>query len=630
MTSIPVELQLTKEQTTVWYSRLKRAYTSRAWVYRIWEKLKDYRRGNYHDQLSEMDRVTGMWHLVHVRQMAAQLYFQNARINVFPKSKRAMDIAKPMEKLVSYERQVVKAHKAEKEALFNNLWYGTGILKCAWNTEYGFDLPETDKLSSRMMSQIRGSGNKDAAYEDAIMPQGPLTEHNPNIFAGHPAIMAVHPLDFLVDPDALNFEEARWFAHRFRRPWISVVNDKRYATSARKKIDPNGFSKYYSTEHESGGDGESDWRNDYERRDSAMCTLYEIFDRTTMTVTVISDACEEPLRRELFPWFGRTGPYVVSQFIPSDDSFWGYPYAETFTPQAEAVNLMRSQMMDHIQRYGYTRMAYLKNATSNKDELDAFVNSKRGEAIGLEGDKPINEIIHAFPAIPLAADVYRAADIFKQDMQEISGVTENQLGGGSGVQTATEASIVEQKSSMRTGDMRFVVDEMVRDSTRKIMRLLKTFWGDEEVIPIVGDGGQLWEISGKQLNFEFDVDVEPGSTERTDRSARMRQALELMREMLGASQFLESKGVNVQFNELVKLVLENSDIVKNPEIIVPDPFVNPLGGTMPAPPQEGGGGLAGALMSQAQAPSAVNARGNVVQAQGAFQSGRRHSEAQRR
>lgn len=629
MTRIPAELMLTPEQVNIWFARIKRAYTSRAWVYNIWQRLKDYRKGNYYDELSDMDRVTGSWHLVHIRQMAAQLYFQNARINVFPKSKRAMDMSKPVEKLISYERQVIKSHKAEREALFNNLWYGTGILKFAWNAEHGMEFPESDRLSKRILSSVTSPGQRDAAYEDAIMPLSELTEHSPNVIIGHPWVGAVHPMDFLVDADALTFEEARFFIHRFRRPWISVINDKRYDTEARKSINPEGFSKYYVAESMAGGEGETDWRNDTEKRDSAMCTLYEIFDRTTLTVTVLSDACERPLKRELFPWFGRRGPYVVSKFIECDDSFWGYPYAETFTPQAQAVNLMRSQMMDHIQRYGYTRMAYMKNAVNNKDELDAFVNSKRGEAIGIEGDKPIGELIHAFPAINLAADVYKAADIFKQDMQEISGVTENQLGGGTGVQTATEASIVEQKSTMRTGDMRFIVDDMVRESTRTMMRLLKTFWGAEEVIPVVGDGGQLWEISGKTLNFEFDVDVEPGSTERTDRSARMRQAIELLRESINITPMLAQQNVNVQLGELYKLVLENSDIVKNASSIVPDPGVTPMGGE-PMMPPEGLEGMSQMMAAQAQAPAAVNARGNVVNARESFQSGRRHSENARR
>lgn len=630
MSSIPKELQLNDEQIAVWFSRIKRSYTARAWVYEMWDRLKDYRKGEYWDSLQDQDRVTGMWHMVHIRQLLSQLYFQHARINIFPKARRSIEVAKPLEQLVSYERNVIKAHLAEREALLNNLWYGTGVIKVAWNAEYGEEAPESDTLAKRMSKGMTNAPGTVSAFEDALMPGSPLTEHDPRVVAGHAWVKAVHPLDFLVDSDALCFDEARWFCHRIRRPWLSVVNDKRYDLEARKSINPEGYSRYYSNDASSRGSGrETDWRKQPEATDSAIVTLYEIFDRTTLTMTVISDSCSKVLSRRLFPWFGRKGPYITSQFIPVDDSFWGYPYAETFSPQANAVNKMRSQMMDHIQRHGFPRGAFLKNSGASKESIEAVANAKSGEFVGFDGDRPISEIIDVWPAISLSADVYRAAEIYKQDLREISGVSENQLGGGKGIRTATEASIVQQSSGQRSSDMRFVVDDMVRDVTRAVVRLMKTFWKNEDVIPIVGDGGAFWELSGKILNYEYDVDVEPGSTERVDRASRQRQSIDLLNTVLNAIPVLEQKGVNVQLNELVKLVLENSEIVKNAQLVIPDPGVVPAGGAAPIPPGAEGADVSSSLINQAQKPSSVNQQGNVIQASGAFQSGRQHSEGSR-
>lgn len=625
MAKIPRELQLTDQQLGIWHGRLTRAYTARAERYWQWRRINDYRHGRYllndsgHDRTIldnyNIDRVTGQWHLVAVRQTLAQLYFQYPRMNFTPRAARSIEVIKPLENLVAYERSLIRAHLEERDALINNLWYGTGILKFAWNAEYGLEAPTSDNLGKRALRALAGKTNEIGGHLDDIeLPQGAVTEHNPNFISGHPWIKSIHPLDFLVDPEAMNYEEARWVAHVVRRPWIQAVNDSRYENEARKELQVGPAGRFFDS-----GDGsyESDFRRDNpDFLDSSLVTIYEIFDKTTQRIIVLSGSTSKPLMVRPYPFFGRTGPYVVSQLIPTDENFWGVPWSDTFTPQITAMNTLRTQMMNHIQRWGVPKGAFRKGEIDEED-LQRLANSLVGEfvSVDMSTEEDIRNALMVFPALSLNADTYRAAEMFKNDMQEISGVTENQLGGGKGVQTATEASIVNQQSGLRTGDMRFVVDQMLRDSTRNIVSLMRQFWQSKDIIPIVGPEGQSWDLSGQQLNFEYDADVEPGSTERIDRNARMRQSVELLQVLASIQPLMQQQGQQINLGEVVREVLQNNDIVKNP-----DRIIQPVGLGAGVP---GGGPIPGQLPG----PAAVGPQDNVINASEAFASGRQLSEA---
>lgn len=629
--NIPKQLQLNDTQLQIWNGRIKRAYTARAERFYDWQRINEYRHGRYLEEYRhggsghgffhgyhDSDRVTGQWHMVAVRQTLAELYFQYPRMNFTAKAARAVNIAGPAESLTSYERTLMRAHLEERDALTNNLWYGTGILKFAWNAEFGLEAPTSDALSKQMMRNLAGKGSTVGGHLDDIeLAQGAITEHNPNIRSGHPWIKSIHPLDFLVDPEATTYEEARWVAHRFNRPWVQAVNDSRYDRNARKALSPGPAGRFLET-----GDGglETDFRlDDVNFQDSSLVTIYEIFDKTTQTIIVMTPSSPHPLMVRPYPFFGRRGPYVISQFIPIDDSFWGIPWADTFSPQIIALNTMRTQMMNHIQRWGVPKGAYNQNVIKEED-IQRVANSLVGDFVGVDTDEDIAKILQVWNAIPMSADTYRAAEIFKNDLDEISGVSENARGGGAGVQTATEANIIDQRSGLRSGDMRFIVDQMLRDSTRNIVSLMRQFWEARDVIPIVGPEGQLWDLTGQELNFEYDVDIEPGSTERVDRNARMRQAVELLQVLVQIKPLMLQEGKQLMLGEIVREVLQNSDIVKNPDRViqsVQQPAIGGLPGSGGSPPAQ----LPGA--------AATGPFDNVINATESFATGRRLSETAR-
>lgn len=608
----------------LWHGRIERCYRNRKSIEERWEVLREYYKGNYYEyEPLDRDRVTPMLHFVTTRQMAANLYYQDPSFNFRGRTIQGIQDARVSQALYMYERSVIGAEKQERRMVDYALIYGTAILKHGWNAQFGREAAWADQKSRRGVAPSL-EGNYSAAHEDLLLPTGPMTEHNSSVAFGHANIKAIAPWDFIIDSDSITYEEAPWCAHRFLRRWSDVIRDTRYDAAARKRLEecgPTGMSPDYR------GDFTSDMfrnRNDIEASavDSGLSQLYEIYDRSAQMCIVISPDIDLPLLMKPYPYQGKDGPYTILQFFPRDDSFWGIPYMDTFTNEVLTINKALTNASDHYQRYtSRSRGIYLEQYI-DPEKMKEMCEAEDGEYVAarsMPAGMDLDKVIHHFPSPDISSDTWRMVETFKGLLQEVSGISENDLGSGKGVQTATEASIIQASSSLRKGDMRFMVDQALRDSARKTVNLMRQFWDGDEVVPVVGPDGQSWNqpITPQLLRGEYDVDIEPGSTERVDRAARFRQSIELFREAAQANQFLMQQGETILLGELFKAVLRESEVVKNPDRVVvplaPQPMALP-----PGQPQQG---------APPPALANVTPQGQVPQSTGAFENGRAYSES---
>lgn len=618
MATVPKDMQLTPDQYEVWTNRLHMAYKDRIPNERVWERLAEYYEGNYFDNESDHDRVTAPWHFITVRQQLSSLYFQDPSMNFVGMTSKGMAQAKISEEVAKFERRLIDADHAEREALLDALKYGTGIIKYAWNTQFGDAPAFADKQTEK--GNIHGPAGTSAKDEALTVKQAPWTEHNLRARFGHPNVRAIKPWDFLIDPDANTYEEAAWVAHRFHRRWIDAKNDKRWDEKAREKLEPTGHSEFYDEVM----DNEA-WQKNSVDRDTAMSTFYEIWDKTTHEIIVVSPHVEIPLEVKPYPYQGHDGPYQVIQFFPLDKTFWALPYMHTFTPQVLADAKLKTELFDHLQRWTKIRGVYAKGRAS-EDDMQRLAETRSAEWIGmnLNFSEKLADILHIVPAPAVPPDMYKAMDKYKSDLDEVSGISENARGGGAGVQTATEANIISMQSGLRTNDMKHVVDKFLRGSVRKMMGLLRQFWGSNRVIPVVGPDGAWWDlpVSKETLNGDYDIDIEPGSTQRVDRAARFRQHLDLITILEKAQPLLIQQGKAVDFDELIRRLLVESDIIKNPDkIIFPISPQQMMGAQGMGQQQLMGPGVQGQ-------PANVNGLDQIPTDTQAFQDGRGFSESQ--
>lgn len=608
---------LTPDQVQIWLTRIVRAYRVQRPHRLRWEKILDYYKGNYYTSFEDHDRVSANWVLAAVRQTIAALYSRDPSMNFEPQKEKAWLDAQIMEKMIPYVRRLIHLPKEERMALQNAILFGTGITKYAWNAEFDMDSPLAGKeVSERGSGPVSPTG-PDVSGEDVILPQGVFTEHNTRIVRGQPWGKSINPVDFLVDPDALTYHEARWVCHRFVRPWIDAKRDIRWRKSARDILEATGTVGFLDPEQEM---FTRDWQDHPDQVDTAMVTFYEIFDKTTQRIIVLCSSCEEDLVNKPYPFFGKDGPYEILQFFPTPDTFWAIPHAGVYTPQVEAMNKMRSQMMDHVQRTGTHKFAYQKGSIDN-DDLKKFLEAKSDSAVELEmqGTDDINKVLKAFEYVPITADAWNLTQLFMSDFEKISGQSENALGGGAGVQTATEANAIQQQLGLRTEDMRGEFDNFIRGSVRKVVAIMRKMFTGEQVVRIVGPDGQAWDaiVNSLVVNGEYDVDIEPGSTQRVDRNAQMRQAIELLQVLRDYAPLVAQQGVMLNLPEMLKEVLRNSDLVKNPDRFIQVIPQQPQPQQLPGP--QG--------FANPEAPQVPNQFDRLVETQDPFVNGRQLSEA---
>ena len=624
---IPKSIDLNKEQLGVWFGRITRAYAARKPHHDRWIEINEYLNGRYFGDHADHDRVAASWHLVMLRQMVSSLYHHDPRMNFRGTTRRGQLQALVAEQVMSYTRNRIGASFEERACIKSGLAYGQGILKYGWQSEFGEELPWSDERIKK--SRGRMMHDDAPASEDSKLPAAPMTEHDTRFQMGMPWIKHIPTQDFIIDPEARTIKDARWFAHRFHRPWAQAVNDERWDEEARDNLSPTGQSRYWMNDSTE----ERQWYENLEAVDSSLCTFYEIFDRTTQRIIVLSDSTTHALSVRPYPFFGKSGPYVVYQPLPADDSPWGMSWLDTFTPQATALNKLRTHMMEHFERLGVPKGFYM-GSIINEKTMQRFAESRTGEFVRV--DMPPNgNVKNAFSVIdpvPLNADAWRLSDLFKNDMQEVSGITENALGGGKGVNTATEASIIQQQVSQRQGDMRNGVDDLIGESTRKIMTIQRQFWTGQQIMPIVGPSGEVWDfpVDDTLINGEYDVDIETGSTERVDRNVRLKQGIELLQMLTQMQPALMQQGKIVDLADMTKRILAESEFVKNPDRVVydiPPEQMQQMAMAQQGQQPQGQGQPQQRNIQNVQRPAAVNNMGQVHGTRESDVRGRQLSEA---
>jgi hypothetical protein len=347
-------------------------------------------------------------------------------------------------------------------------------------------------------------------------------------------------------------------------------------------------------------------------------TLYEIFDKTTQLVLVHKYGCDEPLMVSEYPFYGQDGPYSFLRFFDDNDNFWAIPYADTFSDLVEVLNKMRTHMFDHLQRFGARKGIY-QNGALMHDDADRIANAKNGELIQIQTTEDVNKVLFMLPDVPISGDAWRLQGIFESDLNQTAGVDEMALGSGRSVNTATEASYIQNQSGLRHGDMRGTFEDALRDSGKKDLKILRQFWGADRVVPIVGPDGMVWDqyrLQKAELD-EVDLDLEVGSTERVDKNVRARQTIDAMAQLPNLIPLLQQQGYMINAVELAKTYLRNTDVFKNSDRILiplpPPPQIDPNTG-QPIPQAQGGMMQEQGMMdpSQMAGPASVNMMGQMM------------------
>lgn len=328
-------------------------------------------------------------------------------------------------------------------------------------------------------------------------------------------ITRVHPDDFLVDEDAgpIEPDDVAWCAQRVKRRLSEVKEDKRYSASAREKLKATETSESERKRQEKkkgGGFGYSSQK----ATEADVVSLWEVYDLEEDKWLVVADGCDEFLMAPSDLPKGVDGsPFVALRYVTRPDSWYPLPPASQWLDQQREYGESRSSLLRH--RKNVSNRKYLLYRQGFEDAEDAAGRLEAGEdgtvliADVNPGYAPVSPIQDA----PMDPTIHTELAYIRKDLEDVA-IGATARGVSQGVESATEAGILEQRARMREGDERQLVAEFVQDVGRKLDQLVQAYITRDQAVRVSGPQGEYWaqvraadyeQIEGE---YEYTIDLD--------------------------------------------------------------------------------------------------------------------------
>lgn len=445
-----------------------------------------------------------------------------------------------------WESDNIQGQLALKDASFDYLVYGDGYLKVGYRI---FEEPQYDELGNL----IEGRGVEKAEF----------------------MVNRVSPWDVWVDPYADGIQNARWVCHRILMPKSELVSDDRYKVLDDEDTDIGGVAidDTFSPEDSS--------RTDYFVDDwVAVYEYYDTVDKWMMSF--VMDGPEWPVRYVV----GVECPIVQMSNYRIPNSPYHMGELENIRSLQEELNKTRSQMITHRRR---NIMKWLVRTDHFSDEaMMAIRSGVINDIIEVEGNDPFERSIMAVTPTPIDSSTYALDQQIQQDINEITGVNDYLRGGGV-KRTATEASIIEGATNVRTRHKLLDVEYAARQVGQLLLDIMSdvvplTDFKELELLVTGREAEKLNLLLGQQnvqtdlqvaptpetFNGRYVVFVERGSTELRNPQLKAQKLKEMVQIMLGATPILMQMQIPFNVKKLLELWFEAEGIKDVDSLFEPD------------------------------------------------------------
>ena len=395
----------------------------------------------------------------------------------------------------------------------------------------------------------------------------------------------ISPWDVWVDPFSNGIEDARWVCERLFLTRREFEMDERYDQSM---IDDITWG--VPTEAD-----EEDVQREIGETSEQYAEIYEFYDRIDRKMYAFCEqGTEKPLRvieeiecpivplpNYLLP----RGPYHMGEL----EQLW---------PMQQELNKTRSQLITHRRR-NIAKYVY-RSGTLSEDGMAALTSSVINDAIEVLGDLPLDSVIQPLQLANLSPEAYGSSEQAMRDIYEISGVNEYLRGATPEIRrTATEASIIEGASNVKTRAKLDDVEQAVRDAGEYLLAIMREVYPEtdveemsmvltgpeaeqiarieagEEADSVVEEDpeaaaeilDQAGDVESYQLKpeaaifvGEYEVEVEKGSTEMRNPVFKEQKYREMAMALVNMVPALAESGVQLNLRKVLELWFEASGI----------------------------------------------------------------------
>ena len=437
-------------------------------------------------------------------------------------------------------------------ALHAGYLYGVGFLKIGFDSEFGYD-PSEDAGGKKNPQGF--------TLTQRDQKTGDLIEFR-DVKPGMPWIKSVLPHDVVVPWGCIDVEDSPWVAHRIIRHIEDVKSDPKY--SNKKGLQPvmsmEDYVRSYQTvlkpyrmggtrSHQGNGSG----------GEAVYCELWEIHDKRTGKIYVISTGYDEFLRNEANYLQLQGLPFIGFSFTPRSKTLWTTSYAMYLKRHQHELSDISVQQTK-LRRMMNLKFGYDEDMIS-ESELSKLTSVQAGAGIKITTKgKPIRDAIEMF-SVPPNYELGNQAQQVMQNLKQTVGFNSNSFGEyQSGRKTAREVSAVEQGSGLRMSRLQGIVRDIYEKTFRKINPMLVAFWHTPRIASVVGQNGTpTWmSFTGMHLGGEFDYSCGFSDSTPETKESRKQEALQIWQTMsqspyvnpVGLAQYLANAFNDVDFSSV--------------------------------------------------------------------------------
>lgn len=370
-----------------------------------------------------------------------------------------------------------------------------------------------------------GSGPGSEPLDPSMLPteeemQAAIPTHTVEPTVDDIFIERVSPFDVVVDPEARSLRDARWVARRHWESLDEVKANQLYSNTS----DLNGTVRTsqdvsYDTEPRVPTPGYPDEGGspDYAQR----VELWDYYNLREMTMCVLALDHHKFLLETDWSMPFEGGPLVLMRDYVVPDKLWGYGEARLILSLQIELNRTRTQIINHNRRFN--RKVLYNERALGPDGIQALESRKDGALVRVINDVDLNKAALPLPDSQLPTDRYQLNNIIEADITQVTGISDYERGAYTNLRrTATEASIIQDSSSLRQQDKLRRVEDAATEIAKRMKALAQAFYDHQRWILVTGQGWEL-PISFNKTDIlgDFDVSVDAGSTQPISQQQRM-------------------------------------------------------------------------------------------------------------
>lgn len=421
-------------------------------------------------------------------------------------------------------------------------------------------------------------GELDQELVDQIVEAVALTEQI--VEMDEPYVEYVSPYDMFLPADARRMNTARWVCQRVRLPKDEVENNELFDKKALENL---------RTDTSYADPATLDMLNQEPQNlppAFAYVTVFEFYDMRDRTLCIFQQDAEIALYEGPLPYAHRFPPFVhMRNFSDGGSTFWGFGDVENVAGIQLMINDIMVAELNDLKRVG--NKYFINKKVLTPEITRALQEAKPDQVIPLDlpGNISMSEVMQPVQRLATPQDNYYMEDKLQGYVQQILGISDLQSGSLQSASRvpATAVASLDGAQTTRAMEKMANVEKASREIGTRILALCQQFLDEGKAIRIAGPNAPEWlQVTPEDIDGEFSVDAEGGSTQAINPAARAQQGLELLNNIVPA---LTSLGYDP--SNAVRTAITYMGLNPDHLLIRPEPQPAPEQGAAPGAQQPG-------------------------------------------